>query len=65
MVLTTLPSTVVTQKDLLAVVGDELVDVTIVTELERLLIDRIPFDGDGGYLRLKTHQVSREKEHWC
>src|SRR5664280_1804783 len=45
------------RKDLLAVACHELVDVGIVAELERLLIDRIPFDGNVRFLRLKTPQV--------
>src|SRR5450830_1291254 len=45
------------RKDLLAVACHKLVDVHIVAELERLLIDRIPFDDDVRLLPLKTFQV--------
>src|SRR5450756_1797567 len=48
---------IVTGLDNLTVACHELVDIGIVAELERPLVDGIPFDGDAGFLRLKTPQV--------
>src|SRR5450756_2123381 len=48
---------IVTGLDNLTVACHELVDIGIVAELERPLVDGIPFDGDAWFLRLKTPQV--------
>src|SRR5450756_251820 len=45
------------RKDLLAIRCNKFVDVCIVAELERHLVDGIPFDSDAGLFRLKTPQV--------